>query len=502
MKKRRIISVVTAALLSAALLSSPAAAAAGNTGFRDVPAGAWYAEAVTFCQENGFMSGTGPNTFSPDSPATRAMIVTVLYRLAGSPQVESPVQFTDVAPGSWAYLPVAWATEEGIASGYGNGRFGASDPVSREQLVLMLWNFSGSPKTGAADFTDEASIASYAAGAVDWARANSVVSGSPTGAFNPKQGASRAEAASILMNYTRSYLVEQAPAGLRSVMDVPCQASGIAAMDDGSLLVTDTYRKVIWRVSNGVSTVYAGGETTPDPYGEPMGGYNDDIPAKSYFRQPWAIAPFLDGWAVSDPDNSAVRLVEQEQTQTVNGHTGERLKTSNMGVVFEQPTGLAADGEGSLYVSDTLAGAIRKITSKGEVSTVIANLNSPMGLCWKDGVLYAAETGANRVIKIVSGRAEVVAGSGEEAFTDGDAAQAAFSGPQGVAVDSAGTVYVADTGNSAVRQVRDGQVTTLISQDKTKPESFPISPVGLLVKDGRLYICDTFSRKVFALPLS
>lgn len=287
-----------------------------------------------------------------------------------------------------------------------------------------------------------------------------------------------------------------------SAMDVMCEPSGIAAMEDGSLLITDTYGKVVWRVQDGVSTVYAGSDTVEDPYGEPVGGYNDADPEGSYFKHPWAIAPFLDGYAVTDTDNNAVRLIQEDSIQTINGSTEEDLTMTDMGVAYDHPTGLASDEDGNLYIADTLQNAVRRITPEGLVTTFADNLSDPMGLCWKDGALYVAETGANRIVKIEEGTVSAVAGCGADGMENGAADQASFSMPQGVAVGEDGTVYVSDTGNSAVRKIRDGQVTTLVERDVEDLGSFaPVSPVGLLVQGDQLYICDNFSRKVFSVSL-
>ena len=499
MKKHQLFPLLTALMLSAALMV-PAAYAAG-TGYSDVAAGDWYAGAVSYCADNGLMNGTGNGAFSPKQLMTRGMVLTVLYRIDGSPVQAASGGFTDVPAGSWQDAPTAWAAAKGIAAGTPGAAFGAADPVTREELALFLWRYCGSPEAKSEDFADEALISAEAAPAVDWARASGIFKGRDGNMFAPQGAASRAEVATVFMNFTRTYKVAAGAFSVRSAMDVMCEASGLAAMEDGSLLVTDTYRKVIWQVRGGISTVYAGGETAGDLYGEPVGGYNDAALSETYFQEPWAIAPYLDGWAVSDAGNGAVRLVKTEQTQTVNGHTRENLKVTDMGVAFERPTGLASDDSGNLYVADTLAGAIYKITPKGLITTAARGLTEPMGLCWKDGELYAAETGKNRIIKVRSGRVEVVAGSGQDGLTDGAAAQAAFSAPQGVAVGDDGTVYVSDTCNSAIRQIKAGVVTTLIVEDKEKMELTPITPVGLLVQGSQLYICDSFSRKLFVLPL-
>lgn len=489
--KRRL----TAAILSAAAalsLTAPAYAA----DFSDVAPGAWYAQAVDYCQDKGLMSGTGGGRFSPDGLMDRAMLAAVLHRVSGSPPAEGGAGFTDVKPGSWYAEAVSWAAQAGVASGYGDGRFGPGDPVTREQLAVFLWKLAGSPapEGSVQPWADQGDISPYALQAAAWARSAGILSGVDGGRFAPKARTTRAQAAAVLMNYSRLY-----GGRMFSLLDDLCAPSGIAAAGDGTLLVTDLYNKVIWQIKGGTGSVYAGGQTVTDPYGRPVGGYNDAGLPQSYFKSPWAIAPFLGGWAVSDPENNAVRLIQAETTQTVNGTTSESLKTTQLGVAFAYPTGLAADEAGNLYVSDTHNNAVRRISPKGVVTTVAEGLSDPMGLCWHGGALYVAETGANRIVRLVSGRVELVAGSGGEGLTDGPAAQAAFSMPKGVAVGSDGAVYVADTGNSAIRRVRGGAVTTLAVRDLTSMEVCPVSPVGLLLHQGRLYVCDSFSRRVFVL---
>ena len=276
-----------------------------------------------------------------------------------------------------------------------------------------------------------------------------------------------------------------------SAMNILCQPCGLSAMDGGALLVTDLYNKVVWQVKNGASAVYAGGSTVEDLFGQPIGGYNDAVLKDSYFKSPWAISPFLDGWAVSDADNGVVRLIRPKNTETVNGHTKENLTLTKLGVAFRRPTGLATDSDGNLYVSDTLADAVRRITPEGEVTTVASGLREPMGLYWTNGVLYIAETGANRIVKLQNTRVTAVAGSGIDDLADGPAERAAFSGPQGVTVGPDGTIYVSDTNNSAIRQIKNSQVTTLAARDAVDPNAFyPVSPTNLMVQ-GRTLLAGT-----------
>ncbi|NBK79925.1 DUF362 domain-containing protein [bacterium D16-76] len=170
-------------------------------GFSDVPDGTWYTEAVNWCRENGIMSGTGNNNFAPGSTMSRAMLAAVLYRSAGSPAVDGLADFSDVPANAYYNSAAKWASDNGYIGGYGNRVFGSDDPVTREQIVSILWRYEGRPVASAPDFADETAISSFAVAAVDWARANSIVSGVGNNRFDPKGTATRAQVAVVLHNY-------------------------------------------------------------------------------------------------------------------------------------------------------------------------------------------------------------------------------------------------------------------------------------------------------------
>ena len=172
------------------------------TGFIDVPTDAWYAEAVAWCRENRIMGGTSDSTFSPDEPMSRAMLATVLWRKENSPQVDLPMDFSDVSTDVWYTEAVRWASSEDVMGGYGNGTFGVDDPVTREQFTTVLWRYANSPDSGEAEaFADEGTISPWAKEAVKWARVNGVIGGKGENRFDPKGNATRAEAAMILYNF-------------------------------------------------------------------------------------------------------------------------------------------------------------------------------------------------------------------------------------------------------------------------------------------------------------
>lgn len=287
-----------------------------------------------------------------------------------------------------------------------------------------------------------------------------------------------------------------------SVMDVFCAPADLTEMEDGAFLVTDTYNKVVWKVQNGRSEVYAGAESVQDPYGEPLGGYYDGIKASGYFQKPWAVTPFLEGYAVSDPDNHVVRYLTEKEVQTAVG-TGKAGYSDGIGVnaAFNYPTGLAVDGEGSLYVADTGNGCIRKVSTKGLTTTWLSGLQEPTGLCWKDGALYIAETGRNRIVKAADGQITETYGMETSGKADGPLSEAQFNAPQGVEVDDDGCIYVADSGNNAVRRIQGGIVTTLISRDERNPDQYPMRPLGMYAKGHTLYVCDNFAQKLFTISV-
>lgn len=202
MKKSLLLFLLTGVMLMG--LTAPAMAAAENTGFSDVAPDAWYAEAVVYCRDHGIMSGTSETAFVPNTSMTRAMLAAVLYRMAGEPAVSAANPFTDAADDAWYLDAILWARQEGIITGYGDGRFGIYDPVSRQQLAAILWRCAGSPKAeSGTDFADETAIAPYAAEAVDWARANGIMNGKADNRFDPAGHTTRGEAAVILMNYVK-----------------------------------------------------------------------------------------------------------------------------------------------------------------------------------------------------------------------------------------------------------------------------------------------------------
>ena len=174
--------------------------------FLDVPADAWYQEAVAYAADKGLMNGVSATQFAPDALLTRAMAAQILHRAAGEP-VSAANAFDDVAADQWYAAAVNWAAEAGIVSGYGDGRFGPDDNVTREQLAVILYNFAKRQNMdvaaggGLSAFADAASVSDWAEEAMIWAVGKGLISGKEGSILDPAGSATRAEVATILMRF-------------------------------------------------------------------------------------------------------------------------------------------------------------------------------------------------------------------------------------------------------------------------------------------------------------
>lgn len=184
--------------------------------FTDVPEGAWYEDAAAYVYKHGLMAGTSATTFAPDVTTSRAMIATILWRMAGSPVVNYAMNYTDVAQGQWCSEAIRWATSEGVVTGYGNGLFGTNDPITREQLATMLWRYAQTEgydvsigeDTNILSYTDVADLSEYAIPAMQWAVGAGIINGTGDGStLSPQGQATRAQAAVMLMRFCEEYVV-------------------------------------------------------------------------------------------------------------------------------------------------------------------------------------------------------------------------------------------------------------------------------------------------------
>lgn len=205
-KSTRLMAILLAIITILSVIPMSAFAAASS--FTDVPQNAWYYEPVTYMAENGYMSGTGDNKFSPNQTTTRAMFVTVLGRIAGidQNQYKGTCTFRDVKK-DWAEPYIAWAAENNIVNGVGDNRFGPNNYVTREQAAVILFNYLKKDYTLTIDskFLDNApdkvNVSSWAVEAMQWATSAALMRGDANGTLRPRYSATRAEIATIFKRF-------------------------------------------------------------------------------------------------------------------------------------------------------------------------------------------------------------------------------------------------------------------------------------------------------------
>jgi len=174
--------------------------------FTDVKEADWFYPAVKYVNEKGLMKGVSDTTFAPAATTMRAMLVTILYRLEGSPAVSTTNPFSDVMAGKYYVDAVIWSAKNKIVGGYGNGKFGPEDPISREQMAAILYRYASfkgyeiSAKGDLTKFVDADSVSVYAKDAMLWANAKGLIQGYDL-KLTPKGNASRSQAAAIIQRF-------------------------------------------------------------------------------------------------------------------------------------------------------------------------------------------------------------------------------------------------------------------------------------------------------------
>ena len=209
---------------------------ANTSPFTDVPASHWAHDDITYVYENDLMNGTDGSLFSPESTTTRAQVVTVLYRLAGQPAADWANPFWDVPASAWFHDAVTWAWENDITGGVSSTHFGAGNAVTREQLATFLYRYAqdqGYDTSARADlsgYSDAGLVSSYATEALSWANATGLIIGTTATTLSPKGSATRAQVATILSRFCQDVI----PGGYVS------PAHMIRNLEDSTLSKKDT----------------------------------------------------------------------------------------------------------------------------------------------------------------------------------------------------------------------------------------------------------------------
>ena len=219
--KRRILSlllsvvmVITMAPTAAMAAQKETGEAAESSGFTDVSGEDWFYGYVVQAVEKKLFGGVGEDRFDPSGTMSRAMFVTVVGRMAG---VDTSLYsgnggYSDVTAGSWYAPYVVWASENKVAQGYGGGKFGPNDAVTREQMAVILYRYAQykgydtSASNSLNGYTDVGGVSSWALTAMQWANAEGLINGTSSTTLSPTSGATRAEVAQILMRFCENFV--------------------------------------------------------------------------------------------------------------------------------------------------------------------------------------------------------------------------------------------------------------------------------------------------------
>ena len=241
--KKEIASILCATALTCS------AGAASIPDFSDVRPADWYHDAVSYVCENGLMNGTSNTTFSPNATTSRSMIVTILYRLAGSPDMPESnwgYPYADVDAAAYYSTPVYWARMNDLVTGYSDTQFGPDDAITREQMAAILYRYMENLELDTDtdfipdkyyDFPDYIAVSRYAANAMSWCVNNGIINGS-NGKLNPQGTATRAEVATMLMNAESILNKSDTKPDREPVPPTPEDNTGSENTDD-NLTVTD-----------------------------------------------------------------------------------------------------------------------------------------------------------------------------------------------------------------------------------------------------------------------
>ena len=194
--------------------------------FTDVPAGSDYAEAVQWASDNGYIYGYGDGRFGVNDNVTRAQLATIFHRTAGTPAASGTSRFSDAEAGAYYINALSWAETAGLIAGYPDGQFGVGVPVTRQQVATILWRWAGSPAASAENYSDENAISAYAQTAVDWSRSNGIIAARSDGRFAPTDNATRGEIVSALYNYMGKTSTPPASTGNGKILVAYFSASG------------------------------------------------------------------------------------------------------------------------------------------------------------------------------------------------------------------------------------------------------------------------------------
>ena len=356
--------------------------------FRDIPDGAWYEPYVQFVYDNGLMNGTSGTEFGPALPMNRAMVVTVLYRMAGSPQVSGAAPFTDVQPGAFYEKPVAWAYENGIVMGVSATEFAPGADVLRCQLVTFFYRYAkamGHDTSARADlsaYLDRGQVMDFAADAFSWAVAEGIISGMSPTELCPNGTANRAQCAAIIMRVVQNVIADYELSLDRSNAE-------LTVGDTLALNVTYTGDKALtWTSSKSlVATVDENGVVNAMDIGIAYISVSDGVKEATCRIKVKPIGELK----IIPPDGLIVTGNTYQFQVTKTGQVGELSWSSlNEKVATIDQNGVLtaiSEGNGGVYITDGIIEAIYdfRVHDKGKITNEIV-------IGYTDGPFYDGVT--------------------------------------------------------------------------------------------------------------
>ncbi len=454
------------------------------------------------------------------------------------------VDFAQIKPELSGYISKA----KDSASGFGLTKDGQQyiapkALITRQDAATVMGRLGGLSDGGIPSFPDTASIAAYAQSYVSAIQNARIMQGDKNGNFNPQKNLKWGEAiqmAALLVKYSEAQVPVRV-ININDSMDVIGsmqkgyingvfkdaafnRPSGLLVRD-GVIYIADTDNSLVRQISGDKVSTYAGMFFGYDEMHRAVTGYKDGLIQNAIFKNPTGVLAIGDAIYVLDTGNNVIRKISGGTVSTYAGAVSAGFADGALLYArFKQPGGFCADEAGNIYVADTDNNLIRKISTDGMVSTVagkvgvagtqngktsVALFDRPTGIAYANGVLYIADAANNRIRMIKDGVVSTYAGSVSMvrddmsgfvgALKDGEVLEAHFYYPSSLCVAPDGGVYVADTGNGAVRLIKDGKVTTIASE---QDNDYIARPTGVAYADGVLYVADSFRNAIVRIEVS
>lgn len=511
-------------------------------------------EKIQYFYEEGYFDelfNSNLDMFYPEKNVTRGEFAVLFQELLGieNNTVNKKLPFVDMKSLTDEELAnVQSVYNNGIVSGKlvdGKIHFGYNDTISREEMVTIIGRYLNLSSSDELTFIDAKQVNTWSKKYVAYFLNNNIIELDSNGKFNPKSEVTREEVVETLYA-VEVYLNTQIDNGLVVKNYIGNGSIGfknstfkdstftmltdIDLMNNNDFLITDSQANQLRLASNDKVSALVGKNDVFDFSGLPIGGYVDGNVTKAVLNKPNKSLVYDDNVIIFTQEGSNVIRgynVEDKEVYTLTGHKEGGYKNgSNAEALFNNPTGIARDSKGNIYVADTFNNVIRKIDTEFNVSLFAgtpesygnvvgditkAKFNEPTDLFMINDVLYICDSGNNMIKKIVDNKVVVVAGVdtyiNEETKTqvggdrDGRMAVAQFNYPTGIFVLDE-VVYVADSENNKIKLIKNGEVTTVAGSGdygnqlgNALQASFDY-PSAVLVKNGTIYVADKYNHTV------